>query len=166
MKTRLLFLILSISIAAFSQKKTFTQFEISFPLRVNPEFNFQGEDFFIPDGISSKFGYGVRLNDLLGLSIHGGIDYKIISELVSTPIYGQLTVLPKMSVDSRLLFQAGLGRTFAIGRGNLSGPYLNFKFGVTNGDAFSIFIDFASFGYNLHREPVRSLSLGFALITF
>ena len=63
------------------KKNTYIQFEIAMLLRGNPN---QGEtfengtrntDWFLPDGLSSKMGFGIHKNKSFLLGIHSGIEW-------------------------------------------------------------------------------------------
>ena len=156
----------------FGDKNTFSQFEITVPLRGNDTYgeidnNGNRSDYMIvPDGISSKFGYGIHHNKWIGISIHSGIDWKITPKLVSVTVYAQVTLNPIISGETRLLLQGGFGHSFALGRGNLSGNYYKARLGITTDDDLSLFIDASSYGFEIHQQEMGSFSLGFSIMTF
>ena len=68
----------------FLKKKesTYIQFDIAIPIKGNPD---RGEtdangnknsSWFLPDGLSSKLGYGLHYNKWIALGINFGIDWK------------------------------------------------------------------------------------------
>lgn len=157
---------------SFSEKTTFTQFELTIPLKGNDTYgevdnNGNRSDYrFIPDGISTKFGFGIHFEKWVGLSLHSGIDWKITPKLVSTPVYAQITLNPLLGDETRLLVQAGYGHSFAIGRGNLNGKYYKARLGVTTGDDLGIFIDVSTYGFAVKGTEIGSFSLGICIFVF
>lgn len=92
MKKRLRILLFSlfITIVASGQDKkyTYTQFDITVAVTGNPNRNEvdpntnKKQSFFIPDGIGSKFGYGVHYKKWIGLGIHSGLSWEWSNKLV------------------------------------------------------------------------------------
>lgn len=88
MKTKILIFMLFFSYSSYSQEETikedeinptFFQFDLSFPLKVNTnrnDPNYKNNSWFLPDGLSAKFGYGLQHKKWIGLSLHSGIDWK------------------------------------------------------------------------------------------
>ena len=150
---------------------TFSQFEITIPLKGNDTYgeidgNGNRSNYLIvPDGISSKFGYGIHHNKWIGISIHSGIDWKITPKLVAVPVYGQFTFNPKIGNETGILFQVGMGKSYAIGRGNLSGNYHKIRLGLSDSD-LSLFIDVSSHGFQIRGNDMGSFSVGISLTTF
>ena len=156
----------------FGDKIILSQFEITIPLKGNDTYG-EIDDYvnrsdymIVPDGISTKFGYGIHHNKWVGLSIHSGIDWKITPKLVSVPIYAQLTFNPIISGETRLLIQSGFGQSFALGRGSLSGNYYKARLGITTDSDISVFLDASFYGFEIHQQEMGSFSLGFSLMTF
>ena len=152
---------------------TFSQFEVAIPLIGNPNRNENinqettDRSWFIPDGISSKFGYGIQHKKWIGVSIHSGIDWKATYKLVAVPIYGNLRLSPGLGNGYRITFQAGFGRGFALGRGNLSGNYTRVSLGFETDEDFIFFVEGSSYNFNLKNEnSIGLISLGIALRTF
>lgn len=155
---------------SIKKKYTFSQFELSVPLSINPnrgktEYDGQKQNFFIPDGISTKMGYGIHFNKWLLLSAHTGLDWKIKPKLVSVPLYGQLSLAPLIGEEVRLLLQAGYGQSFALGRGKLSGNYYKFRLGIGS-EELSIFIDASLYGFYVYQVPMGSFSIGVTVLNF
>ena len=153
------------------KKITFAQFEISVPLQGNknrgevyPNEN-TNDNWFVPDGINSNFGYGVHLKQWLGISANAGIGTKISEKLVVTPVFSNLRIMPKIGEETRIGFDVGLGHNFAIGRGNLSGTFKRLKLNIENDD-MQLFFEIVSYGFNLHNNSQGSISIGFALVSF
>lgn len=156
----------------FGDKIIFSQFEITIPLKGNDtygeidDYGNRSDYMIVPDGISTKFGYGIHHNKWIGLSIHSGIDWKITPKLVSVPVYAQVTFNPIISGETRLLIQSGFGQSFALGRGSLSGNYYKARLGITTDSDISVFLDASFYGFEIHQQEMGSFSLGFSLMTF
>lgn len=152
-------------------KITFTQFEISVPLQGNKN---HGEiypdgrtnnSWFVPDGINANFGYGIHLNKWLGLTANSGIGMKLSEKLVVAPLFSNLRIMPKIAEETRIGIDIGLGHTFALGRGDLSGTFKRIKLNL-EADDMQLFIEVVSYGFELNNNSQGSLSLGIALVSF
>jgi hypothetical protein len=152
-------------------KITFTQFELSVPLQGNKN---RGEVFpdgsvnnswFVPEGINSSFGYGIHLNKWLGWSAHTGIGMRLSEKLIVAPVFSNLRIMPKIGEETRVGFDLGIGHSFAIGRGDLSGTYKRLKLNLEALD-FQFFIEITSYGFQLHNTPQGSIGVGFAILSF
>lgn len=147
-------------------------FEFTLPLGVNPrhgeinEYTNETEPAFLLDGLGAKFGYGFHYDKWIGLSGHTGIDYRIRQKLVSVPVYGLITLSPRLTDELGLLFQFGYGKSFAIGRGDLMGTYQKYRVGILIDDGISLFLDASLNGFKLKNEVTGSLSIGIAILTF
>lgn len=84
----------------------------------------------VPNGLGSKIGYGVHYRKWLTLGIHSGLDWKWDDKLVAVPVYLNLGLSPKVGPETRIMLQAGYGKGFALGRGNLNGEYKKIKLGI------------------------------------
>ena len=165
-----------ISYLSFGQSKrnTYFQFEIAVPLKGNPERGETNSDgtkknssWFLPDGLSSKFGFGFHKNKWIAVGIHSGIDWKATEQLVAIPVYGNFKISPKVGNETRLFAQIGYGKSFAIGRGNVSGIYRKLSLGFQNSDDVAIFIEFAEHQLVFNKYPkINTVSLGICLTTF
>ena len=153
------------------KKITYTQFEISVPLQGNKN---RGEVFpdgstndswFVPDGINSNFGYGMHFNQWLGISANSGIGMKLSEKLVVAPVFSNLRIMSKVGEETRFGFDFGLGHTFAIGRGDLSGTFKRVKLNLEASE-FQIFLEVVSYGIRLNDNSQGSISLGIALVSF
>lgn len=153
------------------KKITFTQFEISVPLQGNKN---RGEVFpdgstnnswFVPDGVNSNFGFGIHYNEWLGVSANTGIGMKLSEKLVLTPIFSNLRIMPKVGDETRFGLDLGLGHSFAIGRGDLSGTFKRVKLNLEASE-FQIFLEVVSYGIRLNNNSQGSISLGIALVSF
>jgi hypothetical protein len=151
---------------------TFTQFEISIPLQGNKN---RGEVYpngntnnrwFMPDGVNANFGYGFHFNKWIGLSANTGIGMKISEKLFVTPVFANFRLMPKIGEETRIGIDVGLGQTFAIGRGDLSGTFKRLKINIENDD-IQLFLEVVSYGFDIHNtQNVGSISIGFAGIDF
>lgn len=150
---------------------TFTQFEISVPLQGNKN---RGEiypdgstnnSWFVPDGVNSNFGYGIHYNQWLGINANSGIGMKLSEKLVVSPVFSNLRIMPKVGDNTRLGIDLGLGHTFAIGRGDLSGTFKRVKLNLEASE-FQIFLEVVSYGIELNKNSQGSISIGFSLVSF
>ena len=169
---------LLISLAGFSQETikplpfgNFTQFELSVPLQGNKD---RGEvypdgrtndSWFLPDGVNANFGYGYHYKKWLGLSANSGIAMKLSEKLIMTPVFANLRIMPKIGEETRIGIDLGLGQTFALGRGDLSGTFKRIKLNL-EADELQLFIEVVSYGIDLNNNSQGSISLGIALVTF
>ena len=154
-------------------KPTFLQFDISIPLAANVN---RGETFvdgsknttwFLPNGLSSKFGFGIQQNKWIGIGLHTGIDWNINQKLVAVPLFGNLRLSPGFGNGTRLTLQVGYGKGFALGRGNLVGYYQKYSIGIENDEDTIIFAEISGYDFNNYfKTKVYSFSLGIAIRTF
>lgn len=192
MKTKLLFLFLISSYISYSQQPettyvtinqdsekrpvspVFTQIEINTSLIGNTESDDpstsydESRPWFLPNGIGIKYGMGIHKNRWVSLSMHSGIDWKANERLVAIPVYGNLRLSPKVSHDTRLVFQAGLGRGYAIGRGDMQGKYQKYTLGIeSDKNDLGLFIEVAGYSFNLHQNEITGLfNIGFYIHNF
>jgi hypothetical protein len=163
------------SFLAFSQSKKFTyiQFDVAVAIKGNQD---RGETdlnsntnnlWFLPNGLSSKLGYGIHHNKWISLGIHSGIDWKWTDKLVVVPVFANLKLSPRISEDTRIALQLGLGKALALGRGDLIGDYKKISLGVQTPDDLIIFIELSHYGISIiNQKDNGSVSLGLSLITF
>ena len=72
-----------------------------------------------------------------------------------------------MNNETRIYGQAGYGKSFGLGRGNLSGKYKKISLGIENSDDFSIFIEIAEHNLAFNKfSKINSFSIGICLTTF
>lgn len=186
MKYTIYLLLLFLSFSSFSQeirsseeintpriKPTYLQFDVSVPIVSNihrGEINKDGSEnknWFLPDGISLKFGVGIQKEKWIGASLHTGIDWKISEQLVAVPMFGNLRISPGFGNGTRLTLQAGYGKGFALGRGNLVGNYQKYSIGIENDEDTMIFAEISGYDFKIHnRTSVYSFSLGISIRTF
>jgi hypothetical protein len=172
---RILTVLLFFTFSAFSQNKKFTyiQFDVAIPIKGNPE---RGEtdangnknsSWFLPDGLNSKIGYGLHYNKWIALGINSGIDWKWADKLVIVPVFANVKLSPKISEDTRIALQLGLGKAMALGRGDLMGDYKKISLGVQTPDDLIIFIELSHYAIPINNQKdTGSISFGLSLITF
>ena len=160
-------------VQAQNKKITYVQFDVSASLTGNSE-RYESEDYpdqknkdwFVPDGLGSKIGYGVHYKKWITLGIHTGIDYKWDQKFVAVPVYLNFGLSPKVGEETRIILQAGYGKGFALGRGNLSGEYKKIRLGIGSDD-FTLFVEIAQYEIALHEEKnIGNISFGVSLISF
>lgn len=151
----------------------FIQHAISLSFRANPDANKVDEytqekgSWFLPDGFSYHAGYGTHLNNWLGLSVNTGIDTSLDQKLVAVPVYGSLFLNPHFNEDSSVLLQAGFGKSFALGRGDLSGFYQKYRLGIMSENEICLFADLSFYGYSPYNiNQITTISLGISLFNF
>jgi hypothetical protein len=165
-----------LSIKSFSQvkKEHYQQFDISLPFRGNntygqiDNYGNRSDYWFLPNGLSLKYGVGVYQKKWLALGMHSGINWILSDKIVTVPVFINFRLSPKIGYETRLYFQGGFGKSIVIGRGSLMGEYKKVSLGIENSDGVSIFVELEdhhgfSFGTN---GKVVSFSLGLSLITF
>ncbi len=159
----------------FGEAGAFSNFSISVPFRANtlrgvndPDTGEKtSESWFLPDGINFHGGFGVHSTETFALSINTGIDGMITPKLVAVPVYASLLINPRFSEDSTLALQYGIGRAFALGRGDLSGLYQKYRLGFTTGDKMGFFIEANYYGFGLRDiRQVSTINLGICLFNF
>jgi len=155
-----------------SDNGQFFIFDISVPFRGNETYGEIDENgnrsdyWFLPDGIGAKFGYGIHFSEWIGLSLNTGFDVVAQQKLFSVPVYGSIVLTPIINDDVSLLFQYGFGKSFAIGRGNLSGYYNKFRIGFGD-EEFLFFADLSLNGFDVRNiENTGSISLGLTIPAF
>ena len=90
---------------------------------------------------------------------------KLSEKLVVAPLYSNLRIMPKIAEETRIGIDIGLGHTFALGRGDLSGTFKRIKLNL-EADDMQLFIEVVSYGFELNNNSQGSLSLGIALVSF
>jgi hypothetical protein len=175
MKKILLLVLFVIAISVQSQHKNnrFTQFDISTPLKGNSTYGeidsngVRSDYWFLPDGLSLKYGVGIHREKWVSLGVQTGIDWIATQKLVVVPVFANFKLSPKVSEDTRVYIQLGYGKSFGIGRGSLIGIYRKISLGIENDEGVSLFIQVSDFGMQfVNIESVASLSIGLSLITF
>ncbi|MDI5886838.1 MULTISPECIES: hypothetical protein [Flavobacterium] len=172
---RTIFVFLFFTFSVFSQNKkfTYTQFDIAFFIKGNPN---RGETdpngntnnlWFLPDGLNSRIGYGIHQNKWVGLGIHSGVDWKWTDKLVVVPVFANLKLSPKIGDNTRITLQLALGKAIALGRGNLIGDYKKISLGIQTPDDLILFIEINNYTIPIYNQKDSgSISLGLSLVTF
>ena len=115
--------------------------------------------------MNANFGYGVHFNNWVGITANSGIGMKLSEKLVVAPVFTNLRVMPKIGEETRIGIDIGLGHSFALGRGNLSGTFKRVKLNL-EADEMQLFIEVVSYGIELNNSNQGSISLGIALVSF
>jgi hypothetical protein len=175
MKKLLLLVLFLVTISMHSQQKNnrYTQFDISTPLKGNSTYGeidnngIRSDYWFLPDGLSLKYGVGIDHKKWVSIGVQTGIDWIATQKLVAVPVFANFKLSPKFSEDVRVYAQVGYGKSFGIGRGSLIGIYRKISLGVENDDGISLFIQVSDFGIPFENiKSLSSLSIGLSLITF
>lgn len=187
MKYKILFLFF-LSLVAFSQQdKTtyitiegkkkretpfFSQFELTIPFRANEN---QGEVYadgsknnywFLPNGLSGTIGYGLQQKKWVGISAHTGLDWIATQKLVAIPIYINFRLSPKIFEESRLVFQAGFGNSFALGRGNLSSKFIKYSIGYETDEDLNMYLALSGYDFKINNSGNGYIGLGISVRRF
>jgi hypothetical protein len=170
----ILFLVLFTSVSyAQNNKNTYFQFDINLPLIGNPDrddvdpYTNKKGSWFLPDGIGSKIGFGIHYNKWVALGIHSGLEWKSTDKLVIAPVFANFRLSPKIGEDTRITLQLGLGKTIALGRGDLMGEYRKISLGLQTSDDILLFIEVSGYGIPINNQKeTGSVSLGLSLISF
>jgi hypothetical protein len=173
LKTILCLLFFSTVSYAQNNTNTYTQFEVTIPLKGHPDRNevdpYTNEkgSWFLPDGIGSKIGYGIHYNKWVAIGVHTGFEWKWTDKLVIAPVFANFRLSPKIGEDSRITLQLGLGKTIALGRGDLIGRYQKISLGLQTSDDILLFIEVSGYGIPINNQTeTGSISLGLSLISF
>lgn len=145
--------------AAQNRERFFQKYEFNTSIIGNTEtddpntsYN-ESRPWFTVNGLGFKYGIGAHKDKWVAVSAHTGIDWKANERLVAVPVYGNVSLNPLVSEDMRLVLQAGLGRGFAVGRGNMQGLYQKYSLGLetdTDTNDFGLFVEVSSYRFNLH----------------
>lgn len=172
---RISVIFLLFTFSAYSQNKKFTyiQFDMAFSIKGNPDrgqTDLNGNTnnlWFLPDGFSSKIGYGIHHNKWIGLGIHSSVDWRWPDKLVVVPVFANLKLSPEISDDTRIALQLGLGKALALGRGDLMGNYKKISLGIQTPDDLIVFIELNHYAIPINNQKdTGGISLGLSLITF
>jgi hypothetical protein len=146
---------------------TYTKFDFSVPLRVNQhhgeinQYTGEKEPFFLFDGLSTRVGYGTHLRKWLALGINTGIDWKANECLVAVPLFATLKLSPLVGDETRIYIEPGYGKSFALGRGSLSGDFQKISLGIESDEGIGFFIELCQYGFTKNGiDKIGSLSLG------
>lgn len=172
-QTTIYFLLVTFASFGQTNKNTYIQFDVAFPLKGNPDrdeidpYTNEKGYWFLPDGISSKIGYGLHYRKWVSLGIHSGLEWKWTDKLVVAPVFANFRLSPKIGEETRITLQLGLGKTIALGRGNLIGDYKKISLGLQTSDDVLLFLEVSGYGIPIHDlNEAGSISLGLSLLTF
>lgn len=101
------------------------------------------------------------------MGINSGVDWKWSDKLVIIPVFANVKLSPKISEDTRVTLQVGLGKAIALGRGDLMGDYKKISLGIQTPDDLVVFIELSHYTIPINNQKDSgSISLGLSLITF
>jgi hypothetical protein len=172
---KILTVLLFSTFSVFSQNKkfTYTQFDVTVSIKGNPDrdeedpYTHEKGTWFLPDGLGSKFGYGIHYKKWIGLGIHSGINWEWTDKLVAVPIFANFRLSPFIGDDTRITLQVGLGKALALGRGDLMGNYKKISLGIQSSDDIILFIELNQYSFPINNQrDSGNISLGLSLITF
>lgn len=161
-----------------NEKITYFQIDFSVPLKTNPYLDDddvysddESEYWFAPDGIAVRAGFGIHFRKWIALGLHSGIDWKASEKLVVAPVFANVKLSPRLTKDDemRLYLSFGLGKSFALGRGNLNGKFTSGRFGIealdedTSSVSFYLDISHYDFPFRNYNNGTGSFSLGIAV---
>lgn len=161
--------------AKTKSKPTFLQFDFSIPLTGNPDrdvvdpYTHEKGYWFIPDGLNANVGFGIHKNQWITIGINSGINWKITEKMVAVPVFASIKLCPKLSKneESRLFLAIGFGKSFALGRGNLSGNYRKISIGIETDDYIALFLELSEHGLKYNNfNTVPSVSVGISITRF
>jgi hypothetical protein len=169
----LLLVLSSVVCIGQAKKEHYQQFSLSLPFRGNDTYgqvdnNGNRSDYwFLPDGISIKYGIGVFQKKWAALGMHAGINWIGSDKVVTVPVFLNGRLSPKVSDDARIYIHAGYGKSIAVGRGSLMGTYKKIALGLESEEGISIFIEVEDHGFSIiPNHKIWSFSVGLAVITF
>jgi hypothetical protein len=173
LKTLLITLFFCGSLFAQDRKITYAQFDVTLAFTGNPK---RGEvdqntnikePWLIPDGVGTKFGYGLHYKKWVGLGIHGGLNWDWSNKLVVVPVFTNFRLSQKIGEETRITLQLGIGKAIALGRGNLTGDYQKISLGLQNADDVLLFIELNHYAFPINNQrDSGNISLGVSLISF
>lgn len=152
-----------------NQSHSYAKLDLSFPIRANEHageidpYTGETEYWFLPDGISARFGYGIKPVKWLGIGANFGIDWKAHKCLVVAPIFGTLKICPIPAKDVLFFIEPGFGRALALGSNDLSGYFKKISVGLEDTDSggFGLYLEVCQYGFSkVTDEKIGSLSIG------
>ncbi|MEC5165844.1 hypothetical protein RCH18_001577 [Flavobacterium sp. PL11] len=168
-----LFLFLSLSASSQNKKFTYFQFDLSAAIRGNPDasavdqYTQKKGSWLIPDGLGTKFGYGIHHKEWIALGVHTGINWEWTDKLVVAPVFANFKLSPKVGEDTRITLQLGYGKAIVLGRGSLMGEYKKASIGIQTVDDLILFIELNHYSLPMYKQrDSGNISLGIALVTF
>ena len=148
------------------QQGSYTYFSVSVPLKENVN---RGDDeyWFLPDGLSLKFGEGIHFNRTISIGLHSGIDWIGSRKLVVIPAYANLKLSLQLGPEDFLYIQPAYGKSIVLGRGNLHDDFQKISLGYEGIEGYSFFIELTQYGFKLYTpDKVTTFSLGLAFTAF
>ena len=151
------------------KKHSYTKLDFSVPIKANQyageidPYTGENQYWFLPDGISARFGYGMKPVDWLGVGANFGIDWKGSKCLVVAPVFGTLKICPKIGRDLRVFTEAGLGRALAHGKNDLAGYFKKISIGIEEpkSGGIGLYIELCQYGFSkITDEKIGSFSVG------
>lgn len=155
-------------------KNTFTQLHFSVPIMANPNAGEidpdtgEKEYWFLPAGLSGRFGAGFHYDQWIGASINTGIDWKANVCLVVAPLFGAVRLSPQVGEALRITVEAGYGKSFTIGRSGLVGDFKKISLGIESTEGnIGLYMELCQYGFTLNGEDkIGSFSLGISVLMF
>ena len=147
---------------------SYAKLDFSFPIKANQyageidPYTGEKQYWFLPDGISARFGFGVKPIDWIGIGANIGIDWKASECLVVAPLFGTLKICPKIGDDSRIIVEPGLGRALTLGKNNLAGYFKKISIGFEDTDVgFGLYVELCQYGFSKNtNQKIGSFSVG------
>lgn len=150
-------------------RHSYAKLDFSVPIKANQyageidPYTGEREYWFLPDGISARFGYGIKPIDWIAIGANIGIDWKGSKCLVVAPVFGSLKICPKVAKDLNLFVEAGLGRALAVGRDDLAGYFKKISIGIeeSGSGGIGLYIELCQYGFSKNTdEKIGSFSVG------
>lgn len=148
---------------------TYAKFDLSFSIKGNEYYGEtdpdtgQKEPFLIPEGIATRFGFGVKPIKWIAIGANLGIDWKGSRCLVVAPIFGTLRIIPKTGEDLNFYIEPGIGRALALGKNDLAGYFKKISIGLEDNESggFGLYIEYCQYGFKKDTtEKIGSFSIG------
>jgi hypothetical protein len=162
-------LLLGYSLPNFAQfqQGSYTYFGVSAPLKENVNRDDDDSSWFIPDGLSLKFGEGIHFNRTIAFGLNSGIDWVGSRKLVVIPAYANLKISLQLGQEDFFYIQPAYGKSIVLGRGNLHDDYQKISLGYEGMEGYSFFIELTQYGFKLYTpDKVTTFSLGLAFTSF
>lgn len=180
MKNYIISLFLFISFYGFSQEnqtvryekeketETYAKFDFGIPPKVNqhageinPETG-EKESWFLPDGVSLRFSVGKMYQDWIGAGISIGTDWKDSECLIIAPVFGNFRLCPNIGKETRLILEAGYGRSLTINGEHFSGYFKKISLGLEDIESgFGFYLELCDYGFSKnHPKDAGSFILG------
>ncbi len=147
---------------------TYVKLDLSCPIKANQyageidPYTGEKEYWFLPDGISARFGFGVKPTDWINVGANLGVDWKGSKCLVVAPVFATVKICPKVGKDSRIFIEPGLGRALAFGENDLSGYFKKISIGLEDIDnGLGLYMELCQYGFSKNTaEKIGSFCVG------